>query len=462
MQTTIEDAEKHSVRLIVEVPPEEFKKDLDKAYRKVAGQVRIPGFRKGKAPRQVIDAMVGRDAVLEEFVHDSVPVYYVRAVDEHELTPIAEPEIDLDDVEEGKPLRFTATVEVRPRVELDPEQYDGLKVEAPSAEPTDQEIDAYLDHLRERFAELEVVSRPARPGDYVLADVRGHIHDREIPEATRIGYLAEVGSGEFLPELDKELEGARSGDILRFNATPPARAGDQAAGEPPGQEVAFQVLVKEVKAKKLPAADDEFAKTASEFDTLGELRDDIGAKLRELKEAEVRGLVRDLVLRRLLESVEVELPDRMVDRDTERHVQNLNRRAERAGVTVEQALEAQGWDELRFRSDARAHAIRDLTAELALEAVARREGLRVEREDLDGEIATLAGATRKEPKEVRRILERSGEIGSLAGDIIRSKALDLLVERADVTWTGGAAPGSGQEQSADPEAHEPIGSARDE
>ncbi len=225
MQTTLEPAERHTVRLAVEVPPEEFKGDIDRAYRKVAGRVRIPGFRKGKAPRQVIDAMVGREAVLEEFVHDSIPVYYVRAIDEHELTPIAEPEIDVDDVDETKPLRFTATVEVRPRVELEPEDYEGLHVDAPSPEPTEQEVDQYIDHLRERFAELEVVSRPARPGDYVLADVRGHIHDREIPEVTRVGYLAEVGSGELLPELDRELEGARSGDILKFNAVVPGQPG---------------------------------------------------------------------------------------------------------------------------------------------------------------------------------------------------------------------------------------------
>src|SRR2546427_5340054 len=179
MQTTVEEQARHTIRLVVEVPPEEFARDLDRAYRKVAGQVRIPGFRKGKAPRQVIDAMGGKDVVLEEFVHDSVPAYYVKAIDEHELVPIAEPEIDVDDVHEGQPFRFTATVEVRPRVDLDPAMYRGLRVEAPSAEPSAADVEEYVEHLRERFAELEPVPRPARTGDYVLADVRGHVHDTE-------------------------------------------------------------------------------------------------------------------------------------------------------------------------------------------------------------------------------------------------------------------------------------------
>jgi trigger factor len=330
-----------------------------------------------------------------------------------------------------KPFRFTATVEIRPRLDLEPEQYRDIEVEAPSAEPTDSEIDAYIDHLRDRFAELEVVERSAATGDYVLADVRAHVHDREVPEATRIGFLSEVGSQELVPELDKELEGKRKGDILKFNATLPddhERFGDAA-----GTEVAFQVLVKEVKAKRLPKSDDEFATTASEFDTLDELREDIRTKVRALKEQEVRSIVRDMVLRSLIERVEVDLPESLVDRETERHVRDLTRRAERAGITLQQALDAQGWDELRFRSDARAHAIRDLTAEFILEAVARQEDIRSEPADEEREVQALARATGRDAKEVRRILQRSGEAGSLAGDIIRSKALDHLVEHAEVT-----------------------------
>jgi len=276
-----------------------------------------------------------------------------------------------------------------------------------------------------------VVGHPARRGDYVVADIRASVHDREVPEATRQEYLYEVGSEELVPELDKELEGKRKGEILKFNAVLPERFGERS-----GQEVTFQALVKEVKAKKMPAPDDEFARTASEFDTIAELREDVRSKLRSLKDVEGRAVVRDEFLRKVLDLVDVELPERLVDEETEERVQSATRRIERQGGTLNQALAEQGWDELRFRSDARAHAIRALKADLVLEAVARNEGLEVTKDELDREIAALAKATGREPKDVRRIVERSGQVTSLAGDIIRSKALDLLVERADVASGG--------------------------
>jgi trigger factor len=428
MQSTVEETAKHTVRVSVEVPPEEFARDLDRAYRKVGGAVKIPGFRKGHVPKPIIDARVGREHVMEEFIKDSLPTYYVQALRQHDLAPIADPEIDLDQVEDGKPLKFTATVEVRPRIVLEPERYHGIEVEAPSAAPTEAEVDSYVDRLRERFAELEGVSRAAHKGDYVLADVRAYRHDQEIPEATRVGFLSEVSSEELVPELDAELEGKRKGEILKFNATLGERFGELA-----GTEVSFQVLVKEVKAKKLPAADDEFAKTASEFDTMDELRADIRTKLAELKEAETKAAVRDMVLRTLVDSVDVDLPERLVDEETEGRVRSAEQRAKQIGASLDDLLAAQGWDELRFRSDARAHAVRGIKADLALEAVARREELSLDPEDMDREIHALAQASGRDPKEVRRILERSGGVSSLAGDIIRSKALDLLVSWATVT-----------------------------
>jgi len=443
MQTTLEETDRHVVRLSVEVPPEEFARDLDRAYRKVAGQVRVPGFRKGRVPKQVIDARVGREVVLEEFVHDSVPVYYLRAIREHELAPIAEPEIDIDDVDSAKPLRFTATVEVRPRLQLEKEDYTGIHIDAPSEEATDAEIEQYLDGLRERFAELETVARPARRGDYVLADVRASVHGREVPEATRVGFLSEVGSDELVPELDKELEGKRAGDIVKFNATLPERFGEDLAGK----EVTFTALVKDVKAKKLPDADDEFVKTASEFDSIEELRADVREKLGAFKAAEATSIVRDHALQALIEGAVVDLPDRLVDEETEDRVRRAELRAQQAGTTLDDALRTQGWDELRFRSDARAHAVRAIKGDLALEAIARAEGLEATPEEIDREIGQLAEASGRDAREVRRILERSGQVATVAGDIIRSKALDLVVERADVAIKD--VPAAPEPESAD-------------
>jgi trigger factor len=424
METTLERSGKHGVKLTVEVPADEVARDLDRAYRKVGQQVRVPGFRKGHVPRKIIDAQIGREAVLDEFVQESLPTYYRQAVREHELAPISDPDINVEQVEEGKPLIFTATMEVRPRLEL--EDYKSVTVPMPETDVTERDIDEFVDRLRERFAELESVSHPARRGDYVVMDLRGTIHGVEIDELSAKDQLYEVGSGGIVPELDTELEDKRKGEILKFNATPPEQFGNRA-----GQEVTFQVLLKEVKAKRLPVVDDEFAKMASEFDTLAELREDLRTKLADVKRREARAELRDRVLQELVSRVDVDLPDSLVDHETEHRVERATEQAERAGRTLEDLLQEQDWDELRFRSDARAHAIRAIKADLVLEAVARQEGIQVSAEELQAAIADLAQALGRDVKDVARTLERSGQVTSLAGDIIRSKALDVLVEAAE-------------------------------
>jgi trigger factor len=451
MQTTVQETDKHKVKLTIEVPPDEFGRDLDRAYRKVAQQVKIPGFRKGKVPRKVIDAQIGREAVLGEFLEDSVPTYYRDALRENDLAPITEPDIDVEQLEEGKALVFTATVEVRPRLRFEDADYKGIEVERPSGEVTDADVDRMVDSLRERFAELEPVAHPARRGDYVVMDLRAHVHDEEIPEATRPDYLYEVGSGEFGEKLDAELEGKRAGEILKLNDVLPERFGDRA-----GQEVSLQVLVKEVKGKKLPEADDEFAKTASEFDTLDELKAKLREQLAENKERAVDGFVRDRVLQALVDGTTVDLPESLIDEETEHRVVHARERAERAGMTLDDLLASQGFDELRFRADAREHATRAIIADLVLEAVARAEDVQVTAEELGEEIAGLAAALGRDAKEVAKSLDRNGQVASLAGDIIRSKALDVLVEHANIrplkedTATSEASPMEPSDQEQDP------------
>ncbi len=442
MQTMLEETDKHTVKLTVEVPPEEVGKDLERAYRKIAQQVRIPGFRKGKVPKRVIDAQFGHEAVLGEFIEESVPTYYREALREHDLAPIKEPDIELGDVEEGKPLVFTAVVEVRPRLKLEPSDYRGVRVDRPTVEVSDEEVDRFLDSLRERFAELETVGRSARAGDYVVADIHASVHGEEIPEVSRSDHLYALGSKEFGDKLDTELEGKRAGEIVAFNDTLGPGAGDRA-----GNEVSFRVLVKEVKGKKLPAADDEFAKVASEFDTLDELKADLRAQLAKNRERSANAEMRDEVLRRLVESVDVDLPDALVDEEVEHRVLHATERAEQAGMTLQRLLDAQGLDELRFRAEARDHAIRAIKADLVLEAVARQEGIEVSAEEIGREIAGLAAALGRDPKDLAKSLDRSGQVVSLAGDIIRSKALDLLVEHADIRSDPGTKePGEGSSE----------------
>lgn len=440
MQTTVESTAKHTVKLTIEVPVDEFTKDLDRAYRSIANQVKIPGFRKGKVPKKIIDAQIGRDVVREEFLSSSVPAYFRDAVRGEDLAPISDPDIALEQVEDDKPLIFTATVEIRPRLELAAEDYRGLKAERPDTSVTDREIDDWIERLRERFAELEPVERPARDGDFVTIDIRATVHDEEVAEVTRTDYLYFVSSVEFGPKLDQELAGKRAGDILKFNDALPERFGEELGGT----EVSFQVLVKDVKARRLPDADDDFAKTASELDTLDQLRDDLRERLGELKDREAHGVLRDRALQAMIDTVDVELPDSLIDEETEHRVAHAKERAERAGVTLEQVLEAQGWDEARLREDSRDHAIRAIKSDLVLEGIARAEHLEVTAEEIGTEIAVLAQTYGREPKDVAKALERSGQMVTLAGDIIRGKALDLLVEHADI------ADESPTEESTDP------------
>jgi trigger factor len=443
MQTIVETTEKHTVRLTVEVPTDDVEKDLDRTYRKIANSIRIPGFRKGKAPKRVIDVQVGRDMVVEEYLEETVPAYYREAVREHDLAPIAEPDLDVEPFEDGKPLVFTATVEVRPRLEFTEEDYSGVQVSRPMVEVGEDEVDEYVDRLRQRFAELEPVSRPIQDEDFATIDLTTTLDGEAVEAATRPDYLYFVGGGEFGPVLDEELKGAKPGDILAFDAELPERF-----SEVGGRPASFRVLVKEVKTRVLPEADDSFATVASEFDTLVELREDLRSRLREAKEREADGVVRDRVLQAMIDRVEVDLPESLVEEETRHRVTHARERAERVGMTLDQLLETQGWDRARLEEDSREHAIRGITSDLVLEGVARAADIEVTADELGVEISALAQAYGRDPKEVAKQLDRSGQIVTLAGDIIRGKALDLLVERADITTeTEPADDGSGHDES---------------
>jgi trigger factor len=430
MQTTIENTDTHTVKLTVEVPADEYSKDMDQAYRSIANQVKIPGFRKGKVPKQIIDAQIGRDVVRDEFLQAAVPDYYRQAITEHDLAPITDPDIDLDEFADDSPLKFTAVVEVRPRLELTEADYTGLKIEKPATEVAESEIDDWITRLQERFAELEPAERPIIAGDFVTVDLKatGPL-GQEIEGLTRTDYLYFVGSGEFGPQLDSELPGKKAGEILKVTEEMGEGAGEGLTG----QAADMTVLIKDVKARKLPQADDDFAKTASEFDTMDQLRDDLRERLTELKERDVKGELRDRALQAMIDKVDVDLPDSLVDDETQHRVDHAKQQAERSGVTIEQLLEAQGWDEERLRQDSRDHAVRAITSDLILESIARDADIQVDADELGKEIAVLAQAYERDPKELATQLDRSGQIVTLAGDIIRGKALDLLVERADIT-----------------------------
>jgi trigger factor len=428
METTVETTEPHTVKLTIEVPEDEFGKDLDRTYRAIANQIKIPGFRKGKVPKQIIDTQIGQDAIFEEFVNSSVPAYFRQAVADEDLAPITDPDIDVQQLEPGKPFVFSATVEVRPRLSFGESDYTGINVTKPTVEVTEQEIDDWIERLRERFSELEPVGRPVQEGDFVTVDLTVIKGGQKVEQASREDYLYFVGSGEVGEKLDVELVGAKPGAILKVSDALPERFGEELGGA----AVEITVLVKDVKARRLPEVDDDFAKTASEFDTIQQLRDDLRERLTEVKEREAGAALRDLALEAMIDKVDVDLPQSLIDEETDHRIQHARDRAERMGVGLEKMLELQGWDEARLREDSREHAIRAIKSDLVLEGIARNASLEVTAEEIGAEIAVLAQAYGREPKAVAKDLERSGQVVTLAGDIIRTKALDLLVERADV------------------------------
>jgi trigger factor len=428
METTVETTEPHTVKLTIEVPEDEFGKDLDRTYRAIANQIKIPGFRKGKVPKQIIDTQIGQDAIFEEFVNSSVPAYFRQAVADEDLAPITDPDIDVQQLEPGKPFVFSATVEVRPRLSFEESDYTGIKVTKPTVEVTEQEIDDWIERLRERFSELEPVGRPVQQGDFVTVDLTVIKGGQKVEQASREDYLYFVGSGEVGEKLDVELVGAKPGAILKVSDALPERFGEELGGA----AVEITVLMKDVKARRLPEVDDDFAKTASEFDTIQQLRDDLRERLTEVKEREAGAALRDLVLEAMIDEVDVDLPQSLIDEETDHRIRHARDRAERMGVGLEKMLELQGWDEARLREDSREHAIRAIKSDLVLEGIARNASLEVTAEEIGAEIAVLAQAYGREPKAVAKDLERSGQVVTLAGDIIRTKALDLLVERADI------------------------------
>jgi len=406
------------------VEPDELRPAIDRTARRLSREVRVPGFRKGKVPRQVIEARIGREALLAEAIEqEAVPEFYAKAIEELGVQPLSRAQVEPPDYTDGEPLSFSATFEVKP--ELDLPAYRGVEVERPALEVTDEHVDAQLERLRERFAQLEVIGRPLAKDDFAQIDLRATHHTDEIPELTRTDFLYEVGSGTVVPKLDEELEGKRKGDILKFNATLPEEAGEELAG----REVTFSVLVKEAKAKVLPKLDDDFAQEASEFDTLDELKADLRQRLEEAAAQQLASELETRVLQAYLDQVEVPLPESLVHDELHYRANRFAQQLTYMGANLEQYLQAVGQTSDDIEADLRAQSERAVKAQLVLEAIARAEGFEASEEEVEAELARQAQRVNRTPEEVRKALA-DGRAGVISGDILRSKALAFLVEHA--------------------------------
>lgn len=434
MQTSVEPLDGNKVRLHVAIPADEFERAVDAAFRSLAREVRIPGFRPGKAPRRVLESRIGTEAARERALRDALPGYYRDALAAEHLDAIAPPEIDVTAGSEAGDVEFDAVVEVRPTFTL--EGWEGIRVEIPYEPPTDDAVDAQVDRLRERFATLEESASPAGDGDVVCIDIAGYVHDEAIDALTADDFLYEVGSGLVTPKLDDELRGKRPGDILKLTDTLPA---DPARfGEHAGREVGIRVLVKEVQRKRLPDLTDEWVAEVSEHATVAELREATARRLDLLGRVQAQLMARDRLLEALAERVPVAAPEPLVREEMERRLHDLLHRLEAQGATIDEYLRAVGTDRDTFVAQLREGAERAVLAELALGAIVAQEGIDVGEEELAAEIDRLAQRSGQRPEQVRRDLERRDLLGAVRSDVARGKALQLVLDRAVIVDAAGA------------------------
>ena len=418
MKAVVEPLEGNKVKLSVEVDEQEFEKAIDAAFRKIAREVRIPGFRPGKAPRRILEARLGKETGRMEALREAVPDYYTQAIRQNDVDAIAAPEIDITSGEDSGPVVFDAVVEIRPQLRL--LGYSGLRVEVPSPIVSEEEIDAQVDRLRANFGELTPVQRPARDGDHLTIDLKGSRGGEPVSGMTTDDFLYELGSGNVLPELDDQLQGARIGDILAFDA------------DHPDGPVHFQVLVKEVKEKVLPEVTDEWAGEASEFDTVEELRADIAKRMGLVKRVQATIALRNSALDAVVELVDSDPPEVLVNSEIQRRVHDLEHRLEAQQATVEQYLEATGQTAEQVVESMREGATEAVKADLALRAIAEAESIEPTSDDVDAEIQRLADAYRMKPNELRRNLERADQMPAVRSDWKKSKALEWLIEHVEV------------------------------
>ncbi len=420
MRSTVESLEGNKVKVSVEVDEAEFDKAIDAAFRKIARETRIPGFRPGKAPRRILEARLGTDVARQEAMHDALPDFYIKALEEQDVDAIAAPEIEITGGRESGPVQFEAVVEVHPQVSV--AGYQGLRVTVPSPEVSDEEVDRQVDRLREQFGELQTVSRPARDADHVLIDLKGYRHSEQIEGLTADDFLYELGSGSVVPELDEELRGKKAGDILKFTASVPGQE----------EEVGFQVLVKEVKEKLLPEVTDEWASDASEFETVDALRDDIRDRVGAVKKMQAQLSVRSEVVDALVEVVAEDMPEPLINEEMQRRLHELSHRLSAQGADLAQYLQATGQSAEEFQTGLRDAALTAVKADLALRAVADAEDLDASDEEVDAEIERIAQAAGQKPAAVRKQLDRNDQLPAVRSDIRKGKALTWLTEHVEI------------------------------
>jgi len=428
MTANVTKLEENKVRLDIEVTPESVRQGVEAKIKELGRQVRVPGFRPGKAPRRVIENRLGRDYIYMEALQEQLPGWYSQAVVETAVRPIDQPEIHFDDpLDEEEGFKFSATVEVRPEASLG--NYKGVEVPRREVEISDEDVEDRIEELRAQFATLAAVEgRPAEEGDFTILDFSGErLAGGPLEGAQAEDYMLEIGRGELLPDFEDNIVGMNAGERKQFGVTFPIDYAEEALR---GESVLFNVHVKEIKERDVPPLDDEFVKEASEFETLEELRVAVREELEAGAEQRVDGEFRGRVLDVVAEGSEVEVPEVMVHEKAHEMVDSFERSIRSQGMEPEQYYELAGTDHAGFEERVTPDAEDTVKKELVLDAVATAEGIVADEEEVMHEIGHLAEDSERSPEEIAEVLRTNGTYAMLEEEISRQKALDFLVENA--------------------------------
>ncbi len=448
LKTSVTELPQSRVKIQAEVPADEVERRVQQAARKLGGQMRVPGFRKGKVPPTVVIRRLGREAVLDEALRSSLGAWYVDAIDGAGISPIGDPELDVGDLPaEGQPLEFSIEIGVRPEATLG--TYKGLEIGRREPKVSDQAIDSELEQLRDRVATLETADRTAESGDHVVVDYIGRLDGEPFEGGEGRDQLVELGSGRLIPGFEEQLIGAAAGDQCSVEVTFP----EEYPGDLAGKDAVFDVTVSEVKAKRLPELDDEFASEAAGFDSLAELREDIGSRLRQADDAAVEREFEEAVLQAATDEATVELPEQLVHSRAHEMIEQTLSTLARQGISKDTYLKITGKDEETLAHEAEPEAATALRREAVLAAIVEAEKIEPTGEELVEALRPAAERDGSDPAELVDQLRKAGRLDALREDVASRQAVELLVREAtpisveqakarEKLWTPGQEEGS--------------------
>ncbi|MDD2401455.1 MAG: trigger factor [Clostridia bacterium] len=430
MDVIAEKLEKSRVKLTIEVPDEKFEESMQKAYKIVVKKVNVPGFRKGKAPRRIVEKMFGRGILMEEAVQDAVPKAYIEALAQvkDEYTAVSNPDYEMVEMEEGKPFTFKATFDVKPEVILG--EYKGIELERLSSEVKTEDVDAEIEKMQQRYAKLVVIEDgEATEGDSVSIDFLGKVDGEPFEGGTGENYALELGSNTFIPGFESQVIGVKVGETKDVLVTFPE---EYQAENLAGKDAVFTVTVREIKRKEYSSLDDEFAKDVSEFETLQELREDVENKLKEAAEKKAEQSLRQSALQKVAKSTQVEIPQSLIENRINAMVNDFEFSLSQQGFTLEKYLEITNTKLEDLRNNYRANAEVSVKADFTLDAIAKAENIEATQENVDAEIEKMAKNYKQDLDKIRETMEKEGHITNLKFGIMLDKALSFIIEQANI------------------------------